>query len=191
VFYAFDHVTLSIYIIRCIFVVLKLYKTSPDLTSPWCTYVGGDVLQLDPLRLTCLCEYTWCSLKGALKGKGELGRWKDFHCTLVLVYLVPSSYLCSHCLFALNWHFWWGNGVKRAKNDLVLVLNAKGGEIKAKATGSANLRILKIGELEFVICPKYSRGLRLFPECLSVRTCLGSDWKGNVPLGHFYKYFGD
>jgi hypothetical protein len=48
----------------------------------------------------------------------------------------------------------WGY---RAKNDPVLVLNAKGGEIKAKATGSANhLRILKIVELEFVICPKYS-----------------------------------
>jgi hypothetical protein len=37
------------------------------------------------------------------------------------------------------------------------VLNAKGAEIKAKATGSANhLRILKIVELECVICPKYS-----------------------------------
>ena len=38
------------------------------------------------------------------------------------------------------------------------MFNAKGGEIKAKATGgSANhLRILKIVELEFVICPKYS-----------------------------------
>jgi hypothetical protein len=36
-----------------------------------------------------------------------------------------------------------------------LVLNAKGGEIKAKATGSANhLRILKIVELEFVISLK-------------------------------------
>jgi hypothetical protein len=32
----------------------------------WCTYLGGDVLQLDPLRLICLFEYTWCSLKGAL-----------------------------------------------------------------------------------------------------------------------------
>jgi hypothetical protein len=52
--------------------------------------------------------------------------------------------------FALYWHFWWGNGVERAKNDPVLVLNAKGGEIKAKANGSANhLRILKIVELEF------------------------------------------
>jgi hypothetical protein len=37
-----------------------------------------------------------------------------------------------------------------------VVLNAKGGEIKAKANGSANhLRILKIIELEFVICPTY------------------------------------
>jgi hypothetical protein len=35
-------------------------------------------------------------------------------------------------------------------NDPVLVFNAKGGEIKAKANGSANhLRILKIVELEF------------------------------------------
>jgi hypothetical protein len=46
-------------------------------------------------------------------------------------------------------------GLMRAKNDPVLVLNAKGGEIKAKATGPANhLRILKIVELEFVICLK-------------------------------------
>jgi hypothetical protein len=37
------------------------------------------------------------------------------------------------------------------------VLNAKGREIKAKATGSANhLRTLKIVELEFGIRPKYS-----------------------------------
>jgi hypothetical protein len=37
------------------------------------------------------------------------------------------------------------------------VLNAKGGEIKAKANGSANhLRFLKIIEVEFLICPKYS-----------------------------------
>jgi hypothetical protein len=37
------------------------------------------------------------------------------------------------------------------------VLNAKGGEIKAKATGSTNhFRILKIVVLKFVICPKYS-----------------------------------
>jgi hypothetical protein len=45
----------------------------------------------------------------------------------------------------------------KAKNDLVLVLNAKGGEIKAKANWSANhLWILKIEELEFVFRPKSS-----------------------------------
>jgi hypothetical protein len=54
-------------------------------------------------------------------------------------------------------NFWWGNGVKGAKNDPVLVLNAKGGEIKAKANGSSNhLWFLKIIELEYLIYPKYS-----------------------------------
>jgi hypothetical protein len=56
--------------------VLKLYK--PPRTSQvrmqMCTYLGGAMLQLDPLRLTYLFEYTWYSLKGALKGKSELGR---------------------------------------------------------------------------------------------------------------------
>jgi hypothetical protein len=59
------------------------------------------VLQLDPLRLTFVFECICCSLKGALKGKGELGPCKDFHCTLVLVYSPPSSFLCSSCLFLL------------------------------------------------------------------------------------------
>jgi hypothetical protein len=45
--------------------------------------------------------------------------------------------------------FWWGNEVKRSKRSPVLVLNAKGGEIKAKANGLANhLWISKILELE-------------------------------------------
>jgi hypothetical protein len=45
----------------------------------------------------------------------------------------------------------WG---LRAKNDPVLVLDAKGGEIKAKASKwiSYHLRILKIVELEVLIC---------------------------------------
>jgi hypothetical protein len=42
------------------------------------------------------------------------------------------------------------------KNDPVLVLNAKGGEIKAKANGSATTcEFLKTIELELLICPKY------------------------------------
>jgi hypothetical protein len=30
------------------------------------------------------------------------GPCKDFHCTPILVYLAPSSYLCSYCPFALS-----------------------------------------------------------------------------------------
>jgi hypothetical protein len=47
------------------------------------------------------------------------------------VYLIPSSYLCSHCFLLVIDILvrQWG---LRSKNDPVLVLNAKGGEIKAK-----------------------------------------------------------
>jgi hypothetical protein len=37
-----------------------------------------------------------------VRNADRLGHCKDFHCTLVLVYLIPSSYLCSYCFFALN-----------------------------------------------------------------------------------------
>jgi hypothetical protein len=90
------------------------------------------VLQLDPLWLTFVVEYTWCSLKRALKGKGELGQCKDFHCTMVLVYSPPSSYLCSHCLFSLNWHFWWGNGVKGPRMIPFWCLMPKGERLRPK-----------------------------------------------------------
>jgi hypothetical protein len=49
------------------------------------------------------------------------------------VYLIPSSYLCSHCLFLLVIDILVRQWGLRAKNNPVLVLNAKGGEIKAKA----------------------------------------------------------
>jgi hypothetical protein len=101
------------------------------------------VLQLDPLRLTCLFESTWDSLKGALKGKSELRRWKDFHCTPVLVYLLTSSYLQSHCLFALNWHFWWGNGVKGPKMISFWCLMPKGEKLRPKQMDQLPLVNLK------------------------------------------------
>jgi hypothetical protein len=45
----------------------------------------------------------------------------------------------------------------RAKNNPILVLNAKGGEIKAKANGSSTTcEFLKTIELELLIYPKYS-----------------------------------
>jgi hypothetical protein len=95
----------------------------------WCTFLGGEVLQLDPLRLTFLLEFTWCSLKGELKGKGELGSCKDFHCTPLFT---PSSYLRSYCLFARNWQFWWGNGVKGPKVIPFWCLMPKGEKLRPK-----------------------------------------------------------
>jgi hypothetical protein len=70
------------------------------------------------------------------KGKGGLGQRRGFHCIPISMYLVPNHYLClSHCpWFYLQ--FLWGNGVRRPDISSVLVLNAKGGEIKGKATGS-------------------------------------------------------
>jgi hypothetical protein len=58
-FYAFDHVTLSVTVFTCLFLVLKLYKSSPDLTSPYANNAhvkGEDVLQLDLLSLMCFLE---------------------------------------------------------------------------------------------------------------------------------------
>jgi hypothetical protein len=50
--------------------VLKLYKSSPDLTSPYANDAhvkGEDVLQLDSLETNLFVEYSWNSLKGVLK----------------------------------------------------------------------------------------------------------------------------
>jgi hypothetical protein len=75
---------------------------------------------------------TWCSLKGALKGKGELGPCKDFHYTPVLVYSPPSSFLCSYCFFALNWHFGEAMGLKGPKMILFWCLMPKGEKLRPK-----------------------------------------------------------
>jgi hypothetical protein len=57
---------------------------------------------------------------------------------LVLMFSLP---FCAYLTF------WWGIGVTRPKRSPVLMLHAKGGEIKAKANGSANhLWISKIVE---------------------------------------------
>jgi hypothetical protein len=74
---------------------------------------------------------------------------KDFHCTPMRGYLTPSSSLYTYCLLLLIDNF--GEAMRlKANNDPVLVLDAKGGEIKAKASKwiSYHLRILKIVELE-------------------------------------------
>jgi hypothetical protein len=90
------------------------------------------VQQLDLLRLTWLFEYTWCSLKGALKGKCGLGRCKDFHCTPVLVYLIPSSILCSNCLLLWIDIFGEAMGLKGQKWSRFGALMPKGEKLRPK-----------------------------------------------------------
>jgi hypothetical protein len=53
------------------------------------------------------------------------------------MYLVPSPYLYFSIVFGLTCTFCEAMGLKRPNSSSVLVLDAKGGEIKAKATGSA------------------------------------------------------
>jgi hypothetical protein len=98
----------------------------------WCTYLGGEVLQLDPLRLTFVLEFTSCSLKSGLKGKGELGpcktstalQWKG---NLLQVHL--------HTLIAfllLIEDFWWGNGVQVPKMISFWCFMPKGEKLRPK-----------------------------------------------------------
>jgi hypothetical protein len=58
VFHAFDHVTLKFYFIYCGAQVVQVIPGPHKSVCKSCTCLGGDVLQLDPLRLTCLFEYT-------------------------------------------------------------------------------------------------------------------------------------
>jgi hypothetical protein len=57
------------------------------------TYSGAELAELYMSRIV---RYS-----GVLKGKSELGQRKGSQCILVSMYLVPSSYMCSHCFFAL------------------------------------------------------------------------------------------
>jgi hypothetical protein len=82
-------------------------------------------------------EFTWFSLKGGLKGKCELGPWKAstalrWEGNLLQVHLHTLIAFYSYLKILVRQ---WG---LRAKNHPVLVLDAKGEEIKAKArNGSA------------------------------------------------------
>jgi hypothetical protein len=129
-----------LYAFWCLIMVIKLYKAIPGPQKSmceWCTYLGGDVLQLDPLRLTICLSFLKISLKDILKGKGGLGPWKtstalQWEGNLLQVHLHTIIAFYSYLKILVRQ---WG---LRAKNGLVLVLHAKGGEIKAKArNGSA------------------------------------------------------
>jgi hypothetical protein len=55
VFYAFDHVLLCILLFIYGAQVVQGIRGPHKSMCEWCTYLGGEMLQLDPLRLTmCL-----------------------------------------------------------------------------------------------------------------------------------------
>jgi hypothetical protein len=109
-----------------------------DLPGPhksickWCTYLGGRCATTWPFETNLLFKYTWCSIKGALKGKNELGRWKDFHCTPIFVYLLPSSYLQFHCLLLLIDIFGEAMGLKGQKMIPFWCLMPKGEKLRPR-----------------------------------------------------------
>ena len=92
---------------------------------------------LTPLRLTCLLSILEIVSKVYWKGKVNLDKERA---STALWYKCILSQARTYVLIAFCAYltFWWGNGVKGPKRSPVLVLNAKGGEIKAKANGSAN-----------------------------------------------------
>jgi hypothetical protein len=114
---------------------------------------GKMCYNLTPLILTCLLSTRYIVSKLHWKEKVNLDKERAstafrYQCILSQVRTYVLISFCSYLTF------WWGNGVKRAKSSPVLVLNAKGGEIKANANGSANhLWISKIVEVESVAEP--------------------------------------
>jgi hypothetical protein len=155
------------YAFYCLLMVLKLCKRSlgPHKSMcNWCTYLGGQMLQLDPLRLIVCLSFLNLVSKVDWKGKVNLD-----HARLPLHSDERVTYSKFISVFLLSLYSslkilvrQWGS---RAKIDPVLVLDAKGGENKAKArNGSATTwEFWKKIELEFLFvkillfvsyCPK-------------------------------------
>jgi hypothetical protein len=65
----------------------------------------------------------------------DLDKGKGFHCITISMYLVQVA-IGVHFLLALKFAIFYEAMRFKATCFFVLVLNAKGGEIKAKATGS-------------------------------------------------------
>jgi hypothetical protein len=93
----------------------------------WCTYLGGDVLQLDPLRLTMCLSLLDLVSKVDWKGKVDLDHERlPLHSDERVTYSKFISILLLP--FTPIWRFWVRQWGLRAKIDPVLVLDAKGGE---------------------------------------------------------------
>ena len=77
-------------------------------------------------------EFAWFSLKGGLKGKGELGPCKTSTALRWEGNLFQVHLIYSYCLFSLSWRFWWGNGVKGPWLISFWCLMPKGEKIRPK-----------------------------------------------------------
>jgi hypothetical protein len=118
----------------------------------WCTYLGRDVLQLDPLRLTMCLSLLDLVSKVDWKGKVDLDHERlPLHSDERVTYskFIPISLLPLYSYVKILVRQW---GL-RAKIDPVLVLDAKGGENKAKARiGSATTWEFWKGRVRVFVC---------------------------------------
>jgi hypothetical protein len=124
--------SLCILLFSCGAQVVQTFPRPHKSFCKWSTYLGGDVLQLDPLRLTVCLSLLDLVSKEVWKGKGGLGPWKTstalrWECNLFQVHLMYS-----YCLCILIWRFWWGNGVPGPKLIPFWCLMPKGEKIRPK-----------------------------------------------------------
>jgi hypothetical protein len=121
----------------------------------WCTYLGGEVLQLDPLRLTVCLSLLKLVSRVDWKGKVNLDHARlPLHSDERVTYSKFISLLLLPFCFALNWQFWWGNEVKGPEMIPFWCLMPKGEKLRPKQEMDQlpHLRILKIVELELLFC---------------------------------------
>jgi hypothetical protein len=101
-------------------IVLFIYGARVVRTLPgphksfckWCTYVGGDVLHLDPLRLTVCLSISVLVSKEVWKGKGGLGPWKTSTALRWEGNLFQVHLMYSYCLLLLVEDFGEAIGLK-------------------------------------------------------------------------------
>ena len=119
----------------------------------YCTYLGGDVLQLDPLRLTVCLSLIVLVSKKVWKGKVDLDRERlPLHSDEGVTYF---KFIFKLLLPLYSyWKFWWGNGVLGPRLIPFWCLMPKGEKIKAKAiNGSATTwEIFENSRIELLVC---------------------------------------
>jgi hypothetical protein len=121
----------------------------------WCTYIGGDVLQLDPLRLSMCLSFLKLVSKVYWKGKVDLDHERlPLHSDERVTYSKFISMIL--LLFALNWQFWWSNEVKGPKMIPFWCLMPKGEKIRLKQMDQLPLENFENSRVRAFVLSKYS-----------------------------------